>query len=290
MMNMARMTVAAQGVGVAEAATQQARAFAAERMQGRAPGATRTSPIVDHPDVQRMLLDMRALTAAARAILYACAVAIDRNEGPRAALLTPIAKAFATDVGAEVASLGIQVHGGAGYIEESGAAQYLRDARVFQIYEGTNGIQAIDLVTRKIGAEDGAPIAAVIDEVRAAASEIAALNRPDFGRTSERLAAAADALAEATDCLATALKDGRPEDALAGATPYLRLAALAFGGALLARGALASDGENGDARAALARFFAETHVIAAPGLAEVVIAGSEGLRRAATTNLRTQPE
>src|SRR5690606_15132108 len=157
MMNNARLLVGIQGVGVAEATFQQALAYAKERKQGRAIGAKADmSPIIEHPDVQRMLLTMKALTQVARSITYACAHAIDMSrasEGAeaqfwtdRAGLLTPLAKSFATDAGVEVASLGVQVHGGMGFIEETGAAQLLRDARITPIYEGTNGIQAIDLV------------------------------------------------------------------------------------------------------------------------------------------------
>src|SRR5262249_41912577 len=147
MMNEARLCIGLQGMAIAEAATQQALAYAQERRQGRAPGtaATESAPIIMHPDVKRMLLTMRALTNAASAICYATAVALDRAHRAtdekarraahdRASLLTPVAKAFGTDIGTEVASLGIQVHGGMGYIEETGAAQYLRDARIAQIY------------------------------------------------------------------------------------------------------------------------------------------------------------
>src|SRR5712692_8065730 len=168
MMNNARLAVALQGVGIAERATQQALSFARERKQGRAPGAAGAgaSPIIAHPDVRRMLLTMRAQTKAARAICYRTAVATDRAHRAagaaertaaheRASLLTPVAKAFSTDIGIEVASLGVQVHGGMGYVEETGAAQHLRDARIAAIYEGTNGIQAIDLVTRKIPLDGG---------------------------------------------------------------------------------------------------------------------------------------
>ncbi|MGZ9111908.1 MAG: acyl-CoA dehydrogenase family protein, partial [Rhodoplanes sp.] len=160
MMNNARLAVGLQGVGIAERATQAAMAYARDRKQGRA-GANGSSPIIAHPDVRRMLLTMRALTHAARAICYATGTAIDRAHrakddaarkaaDQRASLLTPVAKAFSTDIGTEVASLGVQVHGGRGFIEETGAAQHYRDARIAQIYEGTNGIQAIDLVARKL--------------------------------------------------------------------------------------------------------------------------------------------
>src|SRR5208282_5421075 len=163
MMNRARLAVGLQGVGIAERATQQALAYARDRRQGRTAGrpATESAPIIVQPDLRRMLLSMRALTQAARTICYATAMALDRAERgddkaarhaahARASLLTPIAKAFSTDIGVEVTSLGIQVHGGMGYIEETGAAQLYRDARITPIYEGTNGIQAIDLVTRKL--------------------------------------------------------------------------------------------------------------------------------------------
>ena len=163
MMNRARLAVGLQGVGIAECATQQALAYARERKQGRTAGmkATESAPIIAHPDVRRMLLSMRALTGAARAICYATAIALDRSERSkdaaarkaaheRASLLTPTAKAFSSDIGIEVASLGVQVYGGMGFIEETGAAQLYRDARIAAIYEGTNGIHGIDLVTRKL--------------------------------------------------------------------------------------------------------------------------------------------
>src|SRR5580693_3759635 len=163
MMNRARLAVGLQGVGLAERATQQALAYARDRRQGRTAGmkASETAPIIAHPDVRRMLLTMRALTQAARAICYTTAMALDRaerssdeaarkNAYQRASLLTPVTKAFSTDIANEVASLGVQVHGGAGFIEETGLAQHFRDARIAAIYEGTNGIQAIDLVTRKL--------------------------------------------------------------------------------------------------------------------------------------------
>ena len=171
MMNQARLAVGLQGVAIAERATQQALAYARERKQGA------RGTIINHPDVKRMLLTMRALTGAARAICYATAVAIDRSERSktdaerkaaheRASLLTPVAKAFSTDIGVEVSSLGVQVHGGMGYIEETGAAQHFRDARIAAIYEGTNGIQAIDLVTRKLPMNGGETVEAYIGELR----------------------------------------------------------------------------------------------------------------------------
>ena len=197
MMNRARLAVGLQGVGIAECATQQALAYARERKQGRTPGmkATESAPIVAHPDVRRMLLSMRALTGAARAVCYATAIALDRSERSkddaarkaayeRASLLTPIAKAFSSDIGIEVASLGVQVHGGMGFIEETGAAQLYRDARIAAIYEGTNGIHGIDLVTRKLPLSGGAAVAAHIKELRGIVEAVEASNDPAFGWTA----------------------------------------------------------------------------------------------------------
>ena len=248
MMNNARVAVGMQGVAVAEAAFQKALAYAQERRQGKAASYSGQgmAPIVHHPDVQRNLLTMQALTRIARAISYACAHAIDMARvangddaahwRDRANLLTPVAKAFSTDVGVDVASIGVQVHGGMGFIEETGAAQLLRDARIAPIYEGTNGIQAIDLVTRKLPLAGGAHVHGYLEELAAVAERVAASNREEFGDTAQRLHAAIDALASATTFLQQAQAEGRVEDALAGATPYLRLFALAAGGAYLASG------------------------------------------------------
>jgi len=258
MMNEARLAVGAQGVGLAERATQLALAYARERLQGGAP-------IIRHPDVTRMALTMRALTLAARAICYETAVAIDRADHledkalaeeaqERAGLLTPLAKAFGSDIANEVASLGVQIFGGMGYIEETGAAQLLRDARICAIYEGTNGIQAIDLVERKLRRGGG----------KAMRREIAAMRETVSGGA---LREAVDALAAATDFLLGA----EPRLALAGATPYLRLFALARGGTLLAKAARAGAPEH----MAIARFFERNIAVAAPGLARSVIEGGE---------------
>lgn len=215
------------------------------------------SPIVEHPDVARMLLTMKALTTGARAITYACAHAIDLSHAgidtnhwqSRAALLTPIAKAFATDCGVDVASLGIQVHGGMGYIEETGAARLWRDARIAPIYEGTNGIQAIDLVTRKLPLDGGHAVRGLIGELQAICESVAAAGLPAFGATADRLRMAMADLDAATDWLLAAHAGDRVEEALAGATPYLRLFGLVLSGCYLAKGGLAvtDDGEVGDA-------------------------------------------
>ena len=298
MMNEARLAVGLQGVAIAEAATQQAIAYARERRQGRLPGhATagpgQSVPIIAHVDVRRMLLTMRALTRAARAICLATAVAIDRTHltadaaarkvaQERAALLTPLAKAFSTDIGTEVASLGIQVHGGMGFIEETGAAQYYRDARIAQIYEGTNGIQAIDLVTRKVPLSGGAVVRTLISQLRDTADAVNGANDPAFGATGMRLREAIDSFAQATDWMIGALA-ASPEAALAGATSYLRLFGLTMGGCLLADEALAAmrhAGHNGaepPGRIALARFFAEHMAAQAPGLARVVTEAADAM-------------
>ena len=275
MMNNARLSVGLQGVALAERATQMALGYARERKQGRAPGAKETSAIIKHPDVARMLLTMSSSTAAARAICYETAASIDRARRDadsaraaashvRASLLTPVAKAFSTDIANETTSLAIQVFGGMGYIEETGVAQLMRDARICAIYEGANGIQAIDLVTRKIRDSDGAALADEIEDMRAIARDA------DF--SGEALGESVEALARASDYLIRADLAG----ALAGATPYLRLFALARGATLLMKGAKAAARQNnpGAARyAELARFFADNIAVAAPGLAKTVIEG-----------------
>jgi acyl-CoA dehydrogenase len=294
MMNNARLAVALQGVSIAERATQQAVAYAAERRQGKAPGSKTegTSAIIEHPDVKRMLATMRAYTRASRAICYRLAAELDRAHlgrtederkagNARASLLTPIAKAFSTDIGNEVASLGVQVHGGMGFVEETGAAQHMRDARIYAIYEGTNGIQAIDLVTRKIGIEGGALVDAEIARMRGIIADVAGTNAADFGLTAPRLGEAVDGLARATKHLLAALASD-PADAQAGATPYARLFGLALGGTSLAEKALAARANGGSdiVRAeavGLARFFAENLATAAPGLAESVVSGGKAI-------------
>ncbi|WP_027230098.1 acyl-CoA dehydrogenase family protein [Phyllobacterium sp. UNC302MFCol5.2] len=292
MMNNARLAVGIQGVAVAETAYQKALAFAEDRRQMRAPGwkGEGMSPIVEHPDVQRNLLTMKGLTGAARAIAYACAHAIDMaktGEGDearfwsdRANLLTPVAKAFSTDIGVDVASIGIQVHGGMGYIEETGAAQLLRDARIAPIYEGTNGIQAIDLVQRKLSLAGGQHFAGYIAELREIAEAVNASNSIGFGETGKRLLGGLDDLAEAGTWLQAAIAEGRVSDAFAGATPFLRLFGLAAGAAYLAKAAV---GGNNAGRSALARFFAENILAETAALKDRVIHGAASLLAARTT-------
>jgi len=280
MMNRARLAVGLQGVGIAERALQQAVNYARERKQGAA------SAIIAYPDVQRMLLTMRTLTGAARAICYATGIAIDRSlraktetarkaAHERASLLTPVAKAFSTDIGIEVASLGVQVHGGMGFIEETGAAQHYRDARIAAIYEGTNGIQALDLLTRKVPLEGGQTVALYIDELRRTVKAVQASNAPSFGATAARLGEAADCLERATRWL---LAQKSSQAALAGATPYLRLFGAAAGGCMLAEDALASlRAGDGSTRTSLARFFAENIAVQASGLERMVTEGAESV-------------
>jgi 3-(methylsulfanyl)propanoyl-CoA dehydrogenase len=290
MMNNARLNVGIQGVAVGEAAFQHALEYAKERRQGKAPGwsGDAMSPIIEHPDVARMLLTMKSRVQAARAICYCCAHAIDMSHlgdadtrgtwNERAGLLTPVAKAFSTDIGCEVASLGVQVHGGMGFIEETGAAQFLRDARINPIYEGTNGIQAIDLVTRKLPLSGGAAIAAYIAELREIAEQARASNLQDFGEAPALLTAALDDLEEATNWLLETLANGAQAEALAGAAPYLRLFGTAAGGAYLVKGGLANSG-----RISVARFFAENFLPECAALRFSVTRGASSLLGAASS-------
>ncbi|WP_048646019.1 acyl-CoA dehydrogenase [Nitratireductor soli] len=294
MMNNARLAVGMQGVGVAEAATQRAMAYAAERRQGRAPEAAGPgmSPIIEHPDVRRTLLTMKAMTQMARAITYCCAHAIDMARiadgaaatswQARADILTPMAKAFSTDIGVEVASLGVQVHGGMGYIEETGAAALYRDARIAPIYEGTNGIQAIDLVMRKLPLQGGAAIDGFLAGLREDHKAIAAIGDAGLGMTADKIASALDDLEAATAFLIEAVGAGRIEAALAGATPYLRLFALTIGTVFNAR---AVAGNENPGHALLVRFMAENLLGETAVLKRRVTEGADSLQAAADTLL-----
>jgi len=232
---------------------------------------------------------MRSFTQAARTICYLTALAIDRSERAssdaerrdahaRASLLTPVAKAFSSDVGVEVASLGVQVHGGMGYMEETGAAQLLRDARIAPIYEGTNGIQAIDLVTRKLPLAGGAVVEAFLGELRAIVEAVNATNDPALGWSGLRLGEAVESLTRSTQWMLAHIQK-EPDEALAGATPYLRLFGVTTGGCLLAQQALAALRLNADAapRVALARFFAENAAVQAGALERTVVEGAPGV-------------
>ena len=257
MMNNARLNVGLQGVGIAERATQRAVAFALDRKQGmrnRMP-----VPIADHPDVRRMLLRMRSLTMASRALVYAAFGELDRGArgdpaaAARAEVLTPLAKAWGTDVGCEVANLGIQVHGGMGYVEETGAAQHLRDARIAPIYEGTNGIQAADLVGRKLELDGGLAFDGLVADVRAETRD-------------PRLIA----LSDAVEVAAASLRDAAPDDRLAGSYPFLTMTAVLVAGWLVER--LSLDPVADDRTRAAAAYFLSAVVPEALGLA----AGVEG--------------
>jgi alkylation response protein AidB-like acyl-CoA dehydrogenase len=275
MMNAARLQIGMQGVGLAERATQHALAYAHERLQGRSPwNAQNPAPIFDLPDVRRMLTLMKAKTQAARSICLATAVAGDLaehapNEHTRAAaklrqeVLVPIAKAWSTDVGIEVASLGVQVHGGAGFIEETGAAQYYRDARISAIYEGTNGIQAMDLAGRKLGLEDGKAMRDLLIEMRS--TKLA-----DKSLTAS-LHASVAACERATDWMIS--HRGSP-DALGAAVTYLKLMGDTVGGWFLAK---AADNES---RLALARFYTAQVMTLASGLADTIEQGTAGCENA----------
>ena len=271
MMNNARLSVGLEGLSLAERSYQQAVAFARERHQGRAPGAQAgtSSPIIEHPDVRRMLLTMRALTEAMRALCYVNAEAIDiarhhpddatrTRAQERADVLTPISKGWCTDMGVEVTSLAIQVHGGMGYVEETGVAQHFRDSRITPIYEGTNGIQAMDLVGRKLPIRAGGAVMDLIDEIAST----------DGG---PELVDAVAALREATEwLLANGLAD--PTNALAGAAPYLRMFGIVVGGWLLARSAaVAADDAD---KEAVSAFYSAQLLPAARGLLPAVTAGS----------------
>jgi hypothetical protein len=304
MMNQARLAVGLEGVGIADRAYQQALAYAQERRQGRAAANTNhkandkpghgPDPIIVHPDVKRMLMQMRAMTAAARTICYSTAVALDVSvrandattrgaAAARAALLTPIAKAFSTDIGNEVASLGVQIHGGMGFIEETGAAQHLRDARITPIYEGTNGIQSIDLVTRKLAANGGEAVWALLDELSGIVKQVEASNDPTFGTTGTKLRDALASLDRTSRWLLERVTKS-PNDALAGATPYLRLFGSTLGGCMLAGEALAArdlDGAGDPHRyVTLARFFAETVSVQAGALERTVMDSAEAVNGA----------
>jgi alkylation response protein AidB-like acyl-CoA dehydrogenase len=252
MMNNARLGVGIQGLGAGEGAYQHALAFAMERKQGRSPLAEGTGAIIDYADVRRMLTQMKAELYAARAIALFCAVAIDMGRATgeadwaaRAALLTPIAKAYGTEVGNLVSYLGVQVHGGMGVIEETGAAQYSRDVRVTTIYEGTNGIQAMDLVGRKM-MDGGEAACRLLEEIEAGA-EAAKGTLPEL---AEDVWGAAESLREATEWM---VSQSDMQERFAGAVPYLHAFARVLGAHLHLKAALAEGGKG--RRTALAGFF-----------------------------------
>jgi hypothetical protein len=292
MMNAARLNVGMEGVGVAERAYQKALAYALERKQGRSQWSGDGAAVIfDHPDVRRMLADMKARIEASRAICLLTAISADLaraapDEATREAarlreeLLTPIAKAWSSDIGVEVASLGVQVHGGMGFIEETGAAQHYRDARIAPIYEGTNGIQAIDLVGRKLAMAEGAPLAALIHDMRETCEALDEHEDDRLTAIGTRLHAGIDALRAAAEWLTARRNDA---DGLAGATPFLKLMGDVAGGWLLANGALSCVGRSDTdpyarARIGIASHYAETLLAQAPGKVASVIAGGGALK------------
>jgi 3-(methylthio)propanoyl-CoA dehydrogenase len=289
MMNVARIGIGIEGPAVGERAYQQAERYARERLQGRALGEddTQRSTIIEHPDVRRMLLSMRTLTLAGRLLAYEAMAQRDfaryaegsadrQHAQSRCDFLTPIAKAWSTDAGCVVASLGIQVLGGAGYVEETGIAQRLRDVRITPIYEGTNGIQAIDLVMRKLGRDRGATANSLIKELQSLAGEKAS--------SSPALAISFDGLAEASEIFASTTRwmlerlDGKENDALAGATSYLELAGLALAGAAMIRRArLAQETDLAQRAIDDSNFFATEFVSKSAGLVNPITAGADRL-------------
>ena len=306
MMNAARFAVGMEGVAVAEGAYQKALAYAKERVQGREVGGSgsKVVPVIRHPDVRRMLMSMKAQTEAMRALAYVVAAAIDKahrhpdkDERGRSHafvdLMIPVVKGWSTETAIEVASIGIQVHGGVGFIEETGAAQYLRDARITTIYEGTTGIQANDLVGRKIARESGITAKAVIKLIKALDAELAKAagderatgSAQDFMTIRLRLEAGAAAASECVDWIvATYGKDVRAVHA--GAVPFLKLMGIVGGGWQLARAALAAqaklakgEGDAGfhSAKIATARFFGDHFLSQTPGLRDAIVQGAPGV-------------
>jgi alkylation response protein AidB-like acyl-CoA dehydrogenase len=268
MMNNARLNVGLQGVSIAERATQQAVAYARDRVQGSREG--RPVRIIEFPDVRRMLLRMKALTQAARALAYYCAGQTDRaglgDEAARARadLLTPLVKAYGTDVGCEATSLGVQVHGGMGYVEETGAAQHFRDARISPIYEGTNGIQAADLVGRKLTMEGGGVLQRLLADIRADAD-----GEPQLA-----------ALVEDCAAVATHLLTAEPDDRLAASYPFLTMLSVATSGWLMMRQLAALESHDSDPafssmKRAAARFYLDQIVPEASGLLAAALASSD---------------
>jgi len=291
MMNSARLSVGTQGLALSERAYQDSRDYALERRQGLAIGATgKDSAIVEFPDVRRMLLTQKAYIAALRRMMLLNAVQIDTStHSPdaqvraRAAeivgLLTPICKSFGTDLGNELTSLGLQVHGGMGFIEETGVAQYYRDVRITAIYEGTNGIQAADLVGRKLGVRDGASFLEFLAQMRELDAELAEAG-DDFESIRSELSTQLDALESATQWMLRTARQN-PNAILSGSSPYLRMWGLVVGGWLMAKSALAApaatDNEVAQTQLVLARFYAEQLLPQVAGLSGAATAGADDL-------------
>jgi 3-(methylsulfanyl)propanoyl-CoA dehydrogenase len=296
MMNQARFSVGMEGVGLSERAYQRAVAYARERVQGKAPGADKAAKagaIIEHPDIRRMLMTMRAYTEAMRAVGYVTAAALDnaRHSADAAAraqhqafvdLMIPIVKGWCTEIAQEVTYLGVQVHGGMGFIEETGAAQHYRDARIITIYEGTTGIQANDLIGRKTARDGGATARQVAAQIDKVAARLASHDGEALNAIGLRLAAATASLQNAIDWMVAAF-GGNTRAAYAGSVPYLKLWGLCVGGWQMARAAMiASDqlrtGEGNEpflrAKIATARFYAESLLPEAEALSQAVVNGS----------------
>ena len=282
MMNAARFAVGLEGVAIAERAFQRALAFAKERLQGRdLVGGGGAVPIIRHPDVRRMLMLMKSQAEAMRALAYTTAAALDfahktKDKAHQAFvdLMIPVVKGWCTETGIEVASLGVQVHGGMGFVEETGAAQYLRDARITTIYEGTTGIQAMDLVGRKIAREGGATAKAWIAELKKLDGQLS--------RHPEIRKALADGVKAVEECVDFIVGAKDPRVQFAGAVPFLKLMGIVAGGWQMARAALAASKGTGDdsfdkAKIATARFYADHVLVQAPGLRNTVVNGAAGV-------------
>jgi alkylation response protein AidB-like acyl-CoA dehydrogenase len=290
MMNAARFSVGLEGVSIAERAFQRALAYARDRLQGKdLVQGGKTVSIIHHPDVRRMLMLMKSQTEAARALAYVVAASMDfalktkdKRHQAFVDLMIPVVKGWSTETGIDVASLGVQIHGGMGFIEETGAAQHLRDARITTIYEGTTGIQAGDLVGRKIAREGGATAKEWLAMLKTFDAELARSKSPDIQALRASLAAGAKGVSDSIDfILATAGKD--PNAAFAGAVPFLKLMGIVAGGWQLARAALIAESKinkkEGDqnfyaAKIATARFFGDHVLSQAPGLAATVVSGA----------------
>ena len=298
MMNLARFGVGVQGIGIAERTWQQALAYAKERVQSADISVRHGSPvtIIHHPDVRRMLMSMKARVEAMRALAYVTAAQLDRamrhtDETERARaqafvdLMIPVVKGWCTENAVDIASLGVQVHGGMGYVEETGAAQYYRDARISTIYEGTTGIQAKDLIGRKIARDQGATAKVVIAEMRKLDAELAKASGDDLKAIRQRLTTGISALEESVNWLVTNYT-ANVRAAAAGSVPFLMLLGTVAGGWLMARAALVSQQKlaKGDADAAFyqakigtARFYADHELTKAPALKEAIVAGAAGV-------------
>ncbi len=299
MMNNARLSVGLQGLALSERAYQQALQYAQDRHQGTALGAEpgTQSPIIDHPDVRRLLMTQRAWIDAMRCLIYENAGAIDRSvgDGPDAEasrewtdLLIPLSKALCTDLGSEMTSLALQVHGGMGYVEETGVAQHYRDARIAPIYEGTNGIQAADLVGRKLPMRGGAVVMEQLDRIDERAKVLSA--DAELASFGDALSGAVAATRRATEWLLAAGRTD-PNDVLAGSTPYLRMLGTVVCGGLMAKAALAAREQNEDpdgfyrAKIVSAKFFGEQLVPGATALEGPVTAGAGDLFALAPSQL-----